>query len=136
MNYGLRIKNSYLFFVFIFLVSLDQLSKYLIRSQGGFYICNEGIAFGMKMPEIFFWIFWVAIFVFLIKSIVGKDQIQNIKYQVLILAGAISNVIDRLYFGCVIDFIDLKIWPVFNLADVFITFGAIFLLYSLLKKEK
>jgi hypothetical protein len=49
---------------------------------------------------------------------------------ILILSGAISNIIDRLYFGCVIDFIDLQFWSVFNLADVYITTGAIILILN------
>ncbi|MEK7598152.1 MAG: signal peptidase II, partial [Patescibacteria group bacterium] len=53
-----------------------------------------------------------------------------------ILSGALSNVIDRLYFGCVIDFIDLKFWPVFNLADVFITTGVILILLDYFRKSK
>jgi hypothetical protein len=46
----------------------------------------------------------------------------------LILSGAVANIIDRLIYGCIIDFIDLKIWPVFNLADVFICAGVIMLI--------
>ena len=46
----------------------------------------------------------------------------------LIFSGAIGNLIDRITFGCVIDFIDLRIWPVFNLADSFITIGAILII--------
>jgi signal peptidase II len=53
----------------------------------------------------------------------------------LILSGAVSNIIDRLYFGCVIDFIDLKIWPVFNLADSFIVLGVILILLKQFKKS-
>lgn len=41
----------------------------------------------------------------------------------LILAGAVGNLIDRLRFGCVVDFLDFRIWPVFNIADSAITIG-------------
>jgi len=53
----------------------------------------------------------------------------------LILAGAISNLIDRLRVGAVIDFLDFRIWPVFNIADSAITIGAILLAYSILFKK-
>lgn len=53
---------------------------------------------------------------------------------ILVLSGAISNIIDRLIYGCIIDFIDLKVWPVFNLADVFITLGVILFLFYFYKK--
>jgi signal peptidase II len=126
------------------LIFLDQLSKYLIRHFGGFYICNSGIAFGVKIPEILFWIFWLVIMV--VVSILLISKFKNRKTSdvpcphclldirclsaglIFILSGAISNIIDRLYFGCITDFIDLKFWPVFNLADSFIVIGAILIL--------
>ncbi len=52
-----------------------------------------------------------------------------------ILAGALGNLIDRLFLGYVIDFLDFRIWPVFNVADSAITVGAILLGYSILKKK-
>jgi len=52
---------------------------------------------------------------------------------ILIAVGAISNIIDRIYFSCVIDFIDLRFWPVFNLADVYITVGGIMILALLVR---
>lgn len=133
--------------LFVSLVFLDQLSKYLIRLRGGFYICNEGIAFGIKMPAFIFWIIGVGLIVIIISPFVKgglggiftKDHnknfiIHNSLFLILITAGALSNLIDRLRFGCVIDFIDLKFWPVFNLADIFITVGAGLLLYTVFRK--
>ncbi|MCX5681683.1 MAG: signal peptidase II, partial [Candidatus Omnitrophica bacterium] len=46
----------------------------------------------------------------------------------LIIGGAFGNLIDRLQFGYVIDFIDFRIWPVFNIADSAITVGAFLLI--------
>jgi hypothetical protein len=66
-------------------------------------------------------------------------RISNLEFRIsaiLVAAGAISNIIDRIYFGCVIDFIDLHFWPVFNLADIYITMGGIILVANLLKKDK
>jgi signal peptidase II len=54
----------------------------------------------------------------------------------LALGGALGNLIDRLRFHHVIDFIDLRVWPVFNLADSAITVGIIFLGYHLLFSER
>jgi signal peptidase II len=48
----------------------------------------------------------------------------------LILGGAIGNLIDRIAFGYVIDFIDFRIWPVFNIADSAITIGAAIILFK------
>ena len=55
----------------------------------------------------------------------------------LILAGALGNLIDRLLYGYVIDFLDFRVWPVFNVADSAITIGAVILGWVILfNKEK
>ena len=137
-------KTKLLVLNFVFLLSLvlfDQLSKYIIRFSGGFYLCNDGIAWGIKLPTFLFWFFWIAIVIFLIylifSEIFQKNYLNNwiLGGLLLILSGAIVNLIDRIFFGCVIDFIDLKIWPVFNLADSFITLGVILFFLVYLKKK-
>jgi signal peptidase II len=55
---------------------------------------------------------------------------------VLVLGGAIGNLIDRIRVGYVIDFIDLRWWPVFNIADSAITIGVIWLLLPLVRARK
>jgi signal peptidase II len=128
-------KRNILLFIFIILIIADQLSKYLIRHFGGFYICNKNIAFSIKLPEFIFWVMWLAIIFLLISLLFNKYKIQNTIYYILILAGAFGNIIDRLYFGCVVDFIDLKIWPVFNLADSFITIGVIAIMLTIINTK-
>lgn len=115
------------------IILIDQSSKYLIRHFGGFFVCNKSIAFGIKIPEPLFWIFWIAIISLIIYSLLKKGAVKHALCLIFILAGAISNIIDRLTFGCVIDFIDLKFWPVFNLADSFIVIGSFILLAKYLK---
>ena len=127
------------------LIFVDQLSKYIIRTSGGFYICNKNIAFGIQIPDFLFWIFWLLIIGLLLIALYKKYFIHNTLYIILILAGAISNIIDRIYLGCIVDFIDLKFWPasiamrsiagwpVFNLADIFITLGAVLIIAKLIK---
>lgn len=128
------IKTSFSFLVLVF---FDQLSKYIIRTQSGFYICNKEAAFGIP----FVYIFLILIMLACILSVVNlKFQIPNFSLfeiisVILILSGGLSNIIDRIYFGCVIDFINLKIWPVFNLADIYITIGAIILIFSYVIKS-
>lgn len=53
----------------------------------------------------------------------------------LILGGAIGNLIDRLRFGFVVDFLDFRIWPVFNFADASICVGAGLLILQMLKRR-
>jgi lipoprotein signal peptidase len=125
------------------LIFLDQLSKYLIRSQGGFYICNKGIAFGISVYCVVLCIFIIIAFYFSYRILNFKlknfNLIENLKLKIetyksiriaiiFLAAGMLSNVADRFIHGCVIDFIDLKFWPVFNPADTFISIGALILL--------
>ena len=154
--------------VLLILLAIDQLSKYLIRTSGGFYICNSDLAFSLKFSSlaIITFILLLVIFIFTVANhkhqMTNYKQIQNSNYSsskqktfgisdfgfwnlfdiwnlkfgfLLIVSGAISNIIDRLAFGCVIDFIDLRFWPVFNLADVFISAGAIIILVQIAKKH-
>jgi len=65
---------------------------------------------------------------------------ETIGGEVLVLAGACSNVIDRFSYGAVIDFIGFEYgafcWPLFNFADVFIVMGIGIMMINMMKKEK
>ena len=71
-------------------------------------------------------------------KILDKELVKGIrelcdKYGVtMILAGAVGNLVDRLRFGYVIDFLDFHVWPVFNLADSALTIGSLLLSWELL----
>jgi len=54
----------------------------------------------------------------------------------LVLGGALGNVFDRLNYGQVIDFLDFRVWPVFNIADSAITVGTISMILGLLRKDR
>lgn len=114
------------------LLILDQFSKYIIRSISGFYICNRGAAFGINLPEKLIWLLSLAIIFSFIILLFRRDFSEKPFLLALILVGALSNLIDRLHFACVIDFIDLKFWPIFNLADIYITVGAILLIIKII----
>jgi len=91
---------------------------------------NTGIAFGLfKDQGIVFIIIPIIAVVLLIFNIFyyrnNKELSRTYLFGFsLILGGAIGNLIDRITVGYVIDFIDLRIWPVFNIADSAITIGA------------
>ena len=53
---------------------------------------------------------------------------------VLIVSGALSNLFDRIFFGHIIDFIDFRIWPIFNIADACITLGILYLVFYYMKE--
>ena len=122
--------NPAIFLLILLLIIVDQFSKYLVRhplfSRDGFYICNKGISFGVSVPSIIFWSVWLIIIVSILLYVFKKKS--YILPFSFIISGGISNAIDRLVFGCVIDFIDFKFWPVFNFADAFITIGAIMII--------
>jgi signal peptidase II len=88
-----------------------------------------GISFGSN--ELYYVFSLIGIVVLVYIALTLKDRAGVVVFGLLI-GGAIGNVIDRLRFGYVIDFIDMGIgnirWFTYNLADAFITVGAIFLL--------
>ena len=99
-------------------------------------VWNEGIAFGLFSASHEYWYNFLTIvisfvaFIILIMSI-RQDGVQ--KYFLLIVfGGALGNLYDRIFFKAVPDFIDLHVenfhWFVFNIADIFITFGVIMLI--------
>ena len=51
----------------------------------------------------------------------------------LVLGGAAGNLCDRLYFGHVVDFLDFRVWPVFNIADSAICFGVFLIILNIFK---
>jgi signal peptidase II len=127
--------------ILIFLIALDQLIKYfsqqnLLPDFGGVFIfaCNPVLSWGIPLQGFFFWFFWLIAFSGLLY--LTKKFNFNI-FLIFVLAGAISNFIDRVLHGCVIDYIKLLSFPVFNLADIYITLGIIaFLLFTFFKKPQ
>lgn len=136
-------------------VLVDQLSKWLACQNlwlgesfpvisGAFHITliyNTGAAFGLFLNQtIFFVVISIIAVLFIISFLVSAQLSKGRKSTpfltrfclALILGGAIGNLIDRLRFGYVVDFLDFRIWPVFNLADSAITLGAIFLIWRLI----
>lgn len=102
------------------------------------YVQNQGAAFGILQGHS--WLFFIcAILVIVILVAINSKQHLPAAMQVvfgLIMAGAIGNLLDRLRFNYVVDFIDLGWWPVFNVADMAIVCGVILLAFKLLWDEK
>lgn len=102
------------------------------------YVENYGVAWGAfkqydTLIKVLIPIFIVLIVIFFIKSNLTTFGWTSGSF---IIGGAIGNYIDRLVRGYVIDFIDFKVWPVFNFADICIVVGCIMLMISLIKAEK
>jgi signal peptidase II len=138
---------------FLLLVALvlgiDQLSKYIIRANFQpneslpvinsvfhlTYVNNPGAAFGLlayKTPVFVTVTLLVAVVILVAYRFLPPDRILLRLALALMLGGALGNLIDRLRFGYVVDFLDFRIWPVFNLADMAIVGGVILLCWELL----
>jgi signal peptidase II len=127
-------------------VAADQLTKSLVRhnvrigsSDGIFpgvqlvHVHNRGVAFGLFVNGgVLLVIVGVAAVSALLIFFATHSRRPLVWLPTgLLLGGAAGNLIDRLDRGYVTDFIDLPLWPAFNLADMCITFGVLSLLYVL-----
>ena len=144
------------------IVGLDQLTKSAITSHfklydvssiipGLFnlvYVMNPGAAFGFlaDASETFRYVFFTGVTIVaagLIIFYLLRSNPRNMLLAVsltLIFGGAVGNLIDRLRFGAVVDFLDVYIggahWPAFNVADSAITVGAILMIWEMLINRK
>ena len=94
---------------------------------------NTGAAFGLFRYQTPAFISISLIAIAFTVFYLAKKKVSFYLPFALILGGAVGNLIDRLRFGYVVDFIDLHFWPVFNIADSCITIGSIFLFVIILK---
>ena len=140
-------------------ILLDQTTKYLavlhLKNQDAYvlwdqvfqleYLENRGAAFGMLQNQqifFFFSVILITIFViwFYLRVPMGKKYLPLRLCAIFIMAGAYGNFIDRLRLGYVIDFFYFKLidFPVFNVADIYVTLSTIvfcLLLFFYYKEE-
>ena len=143
-----------LFLVGLIIVAADQLSKTWIRTNLllgqplfdiGFFqvnhVRNTGAAFGLFPNHSFVLtiIAFVGITAILLCAFLSRRYLPFLDNKLgmstlgLVLGGTVGNLIDRLRFGYVTDFIDFKVWPVFNVADSAVTVGIIIFAYFVLR---
>ena len=144
------------FIIFLILIFFDFISKkvvYELIDLNTFisltffldltHIHNFGVSFGLFAGLISPWILvviglLVVIFIYYL-MISSSDKIEKMGL-LIIISGAISNIIDRILNGYVIDFIYLNYrdlyWPAFNFADIYITLGIMMILSSFFRKIK
>jgi len=146
INYG----DVMFFIVILVTFIIDQASKAAVQSlmfQGESipvappffhltYIMNPGAAFGLlayQTPLFITVSVLLAIGVLVVYRKIPPEKML-IRYGLgFILGGALGNLADRLRYGRVVDFLDFRVWPVFNLADAAIFTGACLLVWELLK---
>ena len=149
--------TTYLFFLFLFLVFFDQLTKGLVINKLELYestnllpflnftfVVNYGFAFGFlnnpSLNQLIVGVVILSIIIYFLYLLI-KTQDHLFRFSlVLILSGALGNFLDRIFRGFVIDFIDIYIsdyhWPAFNLADSWITIGFMILVLNILFLNK
>ena len=141
--------------ILILLIVSDQLTKYIafmklrpiyqVKLINGFfnltYVENRGAAFGALQGARWYFVFLAAVVVaaaviYYIRMEKDPRDLWLRSALVLICGGTIGNVIDRVFRGYVVDFLDFIIFgydfPVFNLADVFIVVGTMILAVGIL----
>ena len=147
---SMKIKGSILF---IMLLVLDQLTKYqaltglkgkppIVLVPGILeltYVENRGAAFGILQNKMVFFFLMTAIILagilWVLRRLTGKRRFRPLKVTLIVLAsGAVGNLIDRIIRTYVVDFIYFKPidFPVFNVADIYVTVSAAVLVLLLL----
>ena len=137
----------------IFILLIDQFTKYLMFYNKKIFINkdfilfkldfvrNYGAAFNIfSCSRIFLSLISILFSILLIYLIIRKNTLNkfDLYSYSFILGGTLGNGIDRIYKGFVVDFINLNIidFPVFNIADISINIGFIFLLYNIFKNNR
>ncbi len=123
----------------------DQLSKIIILKKiplglsypiipGVLYLTpteNRGVAFGVFTT---FNSFFLSLLSLAIVALLIYFWHRHSPYLYLIVGGALGNIVDRIRLGYVLDFLHIRYWPIFNLADICIFFGVILTIISALRK--
>jgi signal peptidase II len=130
----------------------DQLTKAVVASRlalgeelgvlGPFsihHVQNSGIAFGLFASATSIVIVATAIAVLWMLAFFARSGARHPVLPValgLVIGGSVSNLADRVRLGHVTDFLDLRFWPAFNLADSFIVVGVAILLWTLIAADR
>ena len=152
INGGSNLKNKVIksiIIIVILLTIIDQISKILITQFihepigneffGIEIVNNTGMAFGFNdgnVKNIFLSIFVLAIVFGFIKNQAERLDNKTIVALSIIISGGISNLIDRLFRGGVLDFIKVYKFPIFNIADIYVVLGWILLVIFLIKYSR
>jgi signal peptidase II len=160
-SFRLSVKSKLVFGWVTIILIADQLTKFIVDQTMPLhhsipiiddlfsltYIRNTGAAFGIlsgsaaafRLPFLLLFSTVAIVFIILMLRRLPDRETGLITALAFILGGAIGNLIDRIAYGEVIDFLDFYWsrfhWPAFNLADSFITIGVLITVYYLIKAK-
>jgi len=145
------------FFSSAFLILiLDQITKWIVRDRMDLgqtipvlgdwlrwrYVHNSGAAFGLFQGSrtVFIVISVISVAVVLYLILTGRYNVRGSRLAFgMVLGGALGNLIDRVWLASVVDFIDMGLgahrWPTYNVADIGVTLGVLFLAASFVGSE-
>ena len=134
------------------IVAVDQLTKYLAAANLAgrtitlipgwlqlHYITNDGMALSLLRGARWLFVVMTVVYLAIVILVVAKKWLKKkpeLWCVAAITGGAIGNLIDRISSGLVIDMICIPWFSTFNVADLFITFGALILVVYILTKDK
>ena len=134
------------------IVAVDQLTKYLAAANLAgrtvtlipgwlqlHYITNDGMALSLLRGARWLFVVMTVVYLAIVILVVAKKWLKKkpeLWCVAAITGGAIGNLIDRISSGLVIDMICIPWFSTFNVADLFITFGALVLVIYILTKDK
>lgn len=133
-------------------IGLDQFSKYWIRGHFFLgeswpeswpvrltYVENTGSAFGLFTGQTIFLIFASIIALGIVVFMFRQAGTSSLPLRIslgLMLGGGVSNLVDRVRFHGVTDFLDLRVWPIFNIADSSVVIGIALLAFIMFIRER
>ncbi len=139
---SVKSRGYYTIIIFIALLFLDRITKFWATTLTAdkdygilafTYVTNTGAGFSiLKDMNV-----WLAIIsaIALVAIIYFHKEVPKFSL-ITIIAGITGNLIDRIFYGSVIDFINFKFWPIFNVADSLICIGVIYWIIILFRENK
>ncbi|MEO6990579.1 MAG: signal peptidase II [Candidatus Baltobacteraceae bacterium] len=147
------LRSLYFWLAFIGTLALDQYTKRLVidsfipgesrivipHALWLTYVQNRNGAFGLFGSEAWFLVGMalvvLAVFWYAFRDLAARSRLVRLAFGA-IAGGALGNIVDRFHYSFVVDFLDLRWWPVFNVADSCISVGVVLLVIATLTRER
>lgn len=140
MDDGIRTRIIVFPLLAFVLILADQVTKHLAEGAN-ITIYNSGISFGLfkgveHVNSVMIVVATLALFLFIYLLAFRAYEFHSHTGLLLLVAGAAGNLIDRITQGAVIDFIRIGSFPVFNLADAYLSVGVVLIVIATIRSER